>query len=145
MYPAMLSAFTFASSNAALPASMETCDKRLGVAKKVYSFSLPLGATINMDGSCITQMISALFMAKIFGIPITGSVVFSLALAIFALSVGAPGVSAYAEEALSWAVGAGLINGTTDADGNLVLDARGGSTRAQVAAMIQRFCEKVVR
>lgn len=91
-YPAMLTAFTLASSNAVLPTSMELCDRSLGISKRIYSFSLPLGATINMDGSCITQMISALFMAKIFGIPVTGSVLLTLALTIFVLSVGAPGV-----------------------------------------------------
>lgn len=90
--PAMLSAFTMASSSATIPVSIEICKDRLGIAKKVYSFSIPLGATINMDGSCITQMISALFMAKIFGVPMTMSLVFSMALTIFVLSVGAPGV-----------------------------------------------------
>ena len=89
---AMLSAFTMASSSATIPVSIEICKDRLGIAKKVYSFSIPLGATINMDGSCITQMISALFMAKIFGVPMTMSLVFSMALTIFVLSVGAPGV-----------------------------------------------------
>ena len=90
--PAMISAFTMASSSATIPVSIEMCGTRLGIAKKVYSFAIPLGATINMDGSCITQMISALFMAKIFGIPITMSLVVSIALTIFVLSVGAPGV-----------------------------------------------------
>ena len=90
--PAMLSAFTMASSSATIPVSIEICKDRLGIAKKAYSFSIPLGATINMDGSCITQMISALFMAKIFGVPMTMSLVFSMALTIFVLSVGAPGV-----------------------------------------------------
>lgn len=90
--PAMISAFTMASSSATIPVSIEMCGKRLGIAKKVYSFAIPLGATINMDGSCITQMISALFMAKIFGVPITMSLVVSIALTIFVLSVGAPGV-----------------------------------------------------
>ena len=90
--PAMLSAFTMASSSATIPVSIEICKDRLGIAKKVYSFSIPLGATINMDGSCITQMIYALFMAKIFGVPMTMSLVFSMALTIFVLSVGAPGV-----------------------------------------------------
>ena len=90
--PAMLSAFTMASSSATIPVSIEICKDRLGIAKKVYSFSIPLGATINMDGSCITQMISALFIAKIFGVPMTMSLVFSMALTIFVLSVGAPGV-----------------------------------------------------
>ena len=91
-YPAMLTAFTFASSNPTLPTSMSLCEKQLGISKKLYSFSLPLGATINMDGGCITQVISALFMAKIFDIPINGSVILSLVLSIFVLSVGAPGV-----------------------------------------------------
>lgn len=91
-FPVMLSAFTMASSSATIPVSTEVCGKELGIAKKIYSFSIPLGATINMDGSCMTQMISALFMAKIFGVPITTSLICSIALTIFALSVGAPGV-----------------------------------------------------
>lgn len=90
-YPAMITAFTFASSNASLPSSIKQMEK-LGVSKRVYSFSLPLGATINMDGSCITMMISALFMAKIFSVPVTNSVVMSLFASIIMLSVGAPGV-----------------------------------------------------
>lgn len=65
---------------------------QLGISKKVYAFSIPLGATINMDGSCITQMISALFMAKIFGVTIRGALILSMSLTIFMLSVGAPGV-----------------------------------------------------
>ncbi|MBR0032253.1 MAG: dicarboxylate/amino acid:cation symporter [Treponema sp.] len=91
-YPAMVSAFTFASSNASLPYSIKQADE-LGISKKVYSFSLPLGATVNMDGSCITLIITALFMAKIFSIPITSSILFSLFVAIMVLSVGSPGVS----------------------------------------------------
>ena len=91
-YPVMLTAFTFSSSNSTLPYSMETCEKSLGIHKRIYAFSLPLGATINMDGSCIAQIISALFMAKIFGVPVTGSTILTLAVSIFILSVGAPGV-----------------------------------------------------
>ncbi len=89
--PAMISAFTLSSSNAALPSSMKACDE-MGVSKKIYSFSLPLGSTINMDGSCITLMITALFFTKIFGIPVTGSVLLSLFISIMVLSVGSPGV-----------------------------------------------------
>ncbi|MBQ9437127.1 MAG: dicarboxylate/amino acid:cation symporter, partial [Lachnospiraceae bacterium] len=90
-YPAMISAFTLAASNPALPSSIKQCEE-LGVDKKVYSFSLPLGATINMDGSCISLMVSSLFMARIFGLPINGSVLMSLLIAIMVLSVGSPGV-----------------------------------------------------
>nr|MCR5106708.1 dicarboxylate/amino acid:cation symporter [Lachnospiraceae bacterium] len=89
--PAMISAFTLSSSNAALPSSMKACEE-IGISKKIYSFSLPLGSTINMDGSCITLMVTAMFFAKIFGIPITGSVLFSLFISIMILSVGSPGV-----------------------------------------------------
>ncbi|MBO6108827.1 MAG: dicarboxylate/amino acid:cation symporter [Eubacterium sp.] len=90
-FPAMISAFTLSSSNAALPTSVKMCDN-IGVANRVYSFSLPLGATINMDGSCITLIISALFFARIYGINVTSGVIFSLALSIMLLSVGSPGV-----------------------------------------------------
>lgn len=90
-YPAMISGFTLASSNAALPSSMKQCDD-MGISPKVYSFSLPMGATINMDGNCITLMITALFFAKIFGLPISGSMILSLVISIMVLSVGAPGV-----------------------------------------------------
>lgn len=90
--PAMITAFSLASSSSTLPTSMQICDKNLGLSKNLYSFALPLGATINMDGSCITQVITAFYMAKIFGIPMSESVIISTILAIFVLSVGAPGV-----------------------------------------------------
>ena len=90
-YPAMISAFTFASSNAALPTSIKQCDK-MGVSPRIYSLSLPLGATINMDGSCISLLISALFCARVFQVPITSSVLLSLFILIMVLSVGSPGV-----------------------------------------------------
>ena len=91
-YPVMLTGYTLGSSNATLPTSMEICGTKLGISKQVYSFSLPLGATINMDGTCITLMISALFMAKIFGVQVTPSMMLTLFVSIFVLSVGAPGV-----------------------------------------------------
>jgi Na+/H+-dicarboxylate symporter len=91
-YPAMLTAFAFSSSNSTLPTSLDLCENSLGVSKRICAFSMPLGATINMDGSCITQIISALFMAKIFQIPVNSSTLATLALAVFVLSIGAPGV-----------------------------------------------------
>ena len=51
--PTMLQVFSMASSNAALPLNFEVCQKKLGISPKVYSLGLPLGATINMDGTCI--------------------------------------------------------------------------------------------
>lgn len=90
-FPAMISAFTRASSSAALPVSFRQIQK-LGVSKKLYSFSLPLGATINMDGSCITLMITSMFFASIFGISVSGALLTSLFITIMVLSVGSPGV-----------------------------------------------------
>ena len=90
-YPAMVSAFTFGSSNAALPSSIKQCDE-MGISPRAYSFTLPMGATINMDGSCITLMITSLFFAKIFDINVTRSVLVSLFIAIIVLSLGSPGV-----------------------------------------------------
>ena len=74
-----------------LPTSAKQCDE-LGVSNKVYSFSLPLGATINMDGTVITLIITSLFMAKIFGATITGGMLLSLFISIMVLSIGSPGV-----------------------------------------------------
>lgn len=91
-YPVSLTGYTLGSSNATLPTSMEICGEKLGISKKIYSFSLPLGATVNMDGSCVALSISALFMAKIFGVPVTLSMLLTLFVSIFVLSVGAPGV-----------------------------------------------------
>ena len=91
-YPAMLTAFTSGSSNATMPSSMKQCDEKLGIAKSIYSFSIPLGATVNMDGCCIMQIITVLFMAKIFGVSVTGSTLLTLIIAILALSIGTPGV-----------------------------------------------------
>ena len=90
-YKAMITAFTLASSNATLPTSAKQCEE-LGVSNKVYSFSLPLGATINMDGTVITLIISSLFMAKIFGVDINPGMLLSLFISIMVMSVGAPGV-----------------------------------------------------
>jgi Na+/H+-dicarboxylate symporter len=100
-YPVMLTAYTFASSNASLPSSMECCGNALGISRRLYAFSLPLGATINMDGSCVVLSVSALFMTKIFGVPVTGSLLTTLVLSIFVLSIGAPGVPGAALVCLS--------------------------------------------
>ena len=91
-YPVMLTGFTFASSNSTLPASLDVCENKLGISKRICSFSLPLGATVNMDGNCVTLMISSLFMAKIFNVDINSSMILTLIISIFVLSVGAPGV-----------------------------------------------------
>lgn len=88
----MLTSFSLCSSSAAMPTNMKICKEKLGIAQKIYSFSIPLGATVNMDGTCIILTIMGLFLAKIYGITMTGSMLFSLIITIILLSLGAPGV-----------------------------------------------------
>ncbi|MBI9013424.1 MAG: dicarboxylate/amino acid:cation symporter [Clostridiales bacterium] len=66
-YPAMTVAFSTASSSATLPVTIETSEKRLGVSPKIASFCLPLGATVNMDGTAIMQGVATVFIAQLYG------------------------------------------------------------------------------
>jgi len=66
-YPAMTVAFSTASSSATLPMTVETSEKRLGVSPKIASFCLPLGATVNMDGTAIMQGVATVFIAQLYG------------------------------------------------------------------------------
>lgn len=68
--PAQLLAFSSSSSAATLPVTMECAEQRLGVSEEVSSFVLPLGATINMDGTALYQGVAAIFIAQLYGIPI---------------------------------------------------------------------------
>jgi proton glutamate symport protein len=69
--PAQLLAFSTSSSAATLPMTMECCEKELGVKKEISSFVLPLGATINMDGTSLYQAVAAVFLAQIYGMDLT--------------------------------------------------------------------------
>ncbi|QKG83463.1 dicarboxylate/amino acid:cation symporter [Kroppenstedtia pulmonis] len=71
LFPAMEVAFTTGSSAAALPVTIECAEKGLKVPKSISSFVLPLGATINMDGTAIMQGVAAIFIAQLYGIPLT--------------------------------------------------------------------------
>lgn len=88
---AMLTAFTTASSSGTMPVSMKALDK-MGVSPKIYSFSIPLGATVNMDGASICYVITVLYMMRIFGIQPDGGMLMSLFLSVMLLSIGTPGI-----------------------------------------------------
>ncbi|MBQ1492907.1 MAG: cation:dicarboxylase symporter family transporter, partial [Blautia sp.] len=88
----MLQVFSIASSNASITVNVEACQKKLGISPRIYSLSIPLGATINMDGTSILLAVQALTLAKIYGINVSGNMLFSLALSIIVMSIGAPGV-----------------------------------------------------
>ena len=99
--PCMLLAFTLSSSNAVMPSTIEYCENKLGVPPKIASFSIPLGSTINMDGSCVYLAVSALFLANIYGVEIAGSTLLTLAISVMMLAIGAPGVTGAAFICLS--------------------------------------------
>ena len=88
----MLTSFTLSSSSAAMPTNIRTCTDKLGISPKVCNFSIPLGATINMDGTCIGLVLSGLFLAKMYGISVPNTMIGPLAITIILLSLGCPGV-----------------------------------------------------
>lgn len=69
--PVMGFAFSTATSNATIPLSIETLDKKMGVSRKISSFTIPLGATVNMDGTSIMQGVAVVFVSQAFGIHLT--------------------------------------------------------------------------
>ncbi|MBQ8013586.1 MAG: dicarboxylate/amino acid:cation symporter [Treponema sp.] len=92
MAPAITFAFSSASSVGTLPLNME-CTRKLGVSKDVSSFVLPLGATINMDGTAIYQGVCAIFIAACYGIDLTFAQMASIVLTATLASIGTAGVS----------------------------------------------------
>ena len=67
-FPVMAFAFSTATSNATIPMSIDTLDKKMGISKEISSFTIPLGATVNMDGTAIMQGVAVVFAAQAFGI-----------------------------------------------------------------------------
>ena len=90
--PAMAVAFSTSSSSATLPVTIETVEKRLGVKKELASFTLPLGATINMDGTAIMQGVATVFIAQLYGIPLGIGDFATVILTATIASIGTAGV-----------------------------------------------------
>ena len=90
--PVMLQVFSMASSNASIPINMGACEKKLGISDKVFALSIPLGATLNMDGTCIHLAVFALTLANIYGVPVGEGILLSMIVSIVVLSMGAPGI-----------------------------------------------------
>jgi Na+/H+-dicarboxylate symporter len=90
--PAQLIAFSTSSSSAALPVSMEVAEENLGISKSVASFVLPLGSTVNMDGTALYQGVAAIFIAQVFGLDLTIGDEIAIVGAATMASVGAAGV-----------------------------------------------------
>ena len=90
--PAQMLAFSTSSSAATLPVTMERCEDHLGVSEEISSFVLPLGATINMDGTSLYQAVAAVFIAQAFGVDLDLSQQLTIVLTATLASVGAAAV-----------------------------------------------------
>ena len=91
MAPALMTAFSTASSSATLPVTME-CAQNAGVSRKVSSFVLPLGATVNMDGTALYECAAAVFIAQAFGIELSFGQQFFVVVVALLTSIGVAGV-----------------------------------------------------
>ena len=92
IFPAMLVAFSTCSSSATLPVNMKCTQENLGVKKDIASFCLPLGATVNMDGTALYQGVCALFVAQIYGIDLNMGQYITIVLTGTLASIGTAGV-----------------------------------------------------
>lgn len=99
--PSLLVAASTTSSNATLPVSMNVARKNLGIPEKVYGFTLPLGATVNMDGMAVALGVISVFAANLYGLEITLPLILQFVFLGLVLSIGAAGVK-----------GAGIIMST---------------------------------
>jgi DAACS family dicarboxylate/amino acid:cation (Na+ or H+) symporter len=87
-----LTAFSTSSSSATLPTTMRVAETELGIPRSVASFVLPVGSTVNMDGTTIYQVIAAYFVCQVWSIPVDVTTMISLVLVAMAMGIGAAGV-----------------------------------------------------
>jgi proton glutamate symport protein len=94
MFSAMLTAFSTASSSATLPITMECLTDRAGVSKRVTSFTTPLGATVNMDGTALYECVAVIFLMQAFGMEISITAQVTTVLLALLTSIGVAGIPA---------------------------------------------------
>jgi len=87
-----LLAFSTSSSAAVMPISMQTADEKLGVSSNISDFVIPVGATINMDGTAMSQCATILFMAQAYGMELTTMNLLLIAFTVVAASIGTPAI-----------------------------------------------------
>ncbi len=92
MSPAMLTAFSTASSAATLPVTLECVERGVGVSNRVSSFVLPLGATINMNGTALYECVAAMFLAQAYGVELGLGVQLTVVAIALVTSIGVPGI-----------------------------------------------------
>ncbi len=91
-FPVMTFAFSTSTSNATIPLSIDTLYKKVGVSKRISSFTIPLGATINMDGTSIMQGVAVIFIAQAYGIELTPTALATVVATATVASIGTAGV-----------------------------------------------------
>lgn len=91
-FPVMAFAFSTSTSNATIPLSIDTLYKKMGVSKQISSFTIPLGATINMDGTSIMQGVAVIFIAQAYGIELTPAAIATVIATATVASIGTAGV-----------------------------------------------------
>ncbi|MDG4812370.1 dicarboxylate/amino acid:cation symporter [Hydrogenovibrio sp. 3SP14C1] len=101
MAPALLTAFSTSSSSSTLPITMNAVETRAGVSNRVSSFVLPLGATVNMDGTALYECVAAVFIAQLFGVPLDFSTQFLIVVIALTTSIGVAGIPSASLVAIS--------------------------------------------
>ncbi|MGC8864333.1 MAG: dicarboxylate/amino acid:cation symporter [Bacteroidales bacterium] len=92
MATVLLTAFSTSSSNATLPLSMEEVIEKAGVSKKIASFTLPLGATINMNGTALYECVAVIFIAQVYGIPLSITQILVVVVTALLAAIGSAGI-----------------------------------------------------
>ena len=106
MAPALLTAFSTASSSATLPITMDCIEEKVGVSNKVSSFVLPLGATVNMNGTALYECAAAIFLAQAYGLDLSLGIQFTVVFIALITSIGVAGVPSASLIAIAIILGA---------------------------------------
>ncbi len=101
MSSALLTAFSTSSSSATLPLTMECVEQKAGVSNRVSSFTLPLGATVNMDGTALYECVAAIFIAQAYGLELSFTTQFIIVLVALLTSIGVAGIPSASLVAIS--------------------------------------------
>lgn len=106
MMPALLTAFSTSSSSATLPVTLDCVERRAGVSNQISGFTLPLGATVNMDGTALYECVAAMFIAQAYGLQLDMVTQFTIVLIALLTSVGVAGIPSASLVAITIILGA---------------------------------------
>ena len=106
MMPALLTAFSTSSSSATLPLTLDCVERRAGVSNRVSGFTLPLGATVNMDGTALYECVAAMFIAQAYGLQLDIVTQFTIVLVALLTSIGVAGIPSASLVAITIILGA---------------------------------------